>query len=109
MTVGAFDDSFTETLTVKRKTAHTAAGDVTRGTTTTMAARIERGEGTLQLADGTELRYEARVFTAAALQLQDLLFFPEDSTSGQEAGRRPMRVEPMRELDGTVSHWETYL
>lgn len=109
--MGLLEGHCTETITVKRKTSHGLAGDPTRGTTLTMAARIERQAGEAVGADGTTLVFDARVFTEPPneVRLSDLLFFPEDSTADDEAGREVTRVEPVRDLDGVLDHYEVLL
>lgn len=109
--MGLLEGRCTELVTVKRKTSHGLAGDPTRGTTLTMLARIERQAGKMTSADGTELTFDARVFTEPPneVKLSDLLFFPEDSTADDEAGREVTRVEAVRDLDGVLDHYEVLL
>lgn len=100
-------DSLTETLTVKRKTGITKEGDPTYGAAFTMAARIERGRLTQVGQTGELLDDVALVFTNDELLDTDLVWFPEDTTGSVEQAHRPIRVEPQRDLDGAVSHYES--
>lgn len=109
--MGLLEGRCTETITVKRKTSHGLSGDPTRGTTLTMLARIERVGGEVTGPDGNDLTYSARVFTEPpnAVQLSDLIFFPEDSTADNEPGREVIRAETISDLDGVVDHYEALL
>lgn len=109
--MGLLEGLCNETLTVKRKTSHGLAGDPVRGTTLTMPARIERTAGRTSSPDGEELFFDARVFVEPpnVLEVTDLLYFPEDSTADNEAGRRCTRVWSVRDLDGDVDHVECVL
>jgi hypothetical protein len=107
--MGLLEGKCLETITVKRKTSHGLAGDPVRGTTLTMAARVERGLVRVTSPEGTELTFAAKVFTEQALVESDLLFFSEDDTSSNEAGRAVRQLDTIRDMDGQVDHWEAYL
>ncbi|HND51667.1 MAG TPA: hypothetical protein PLV92_04695 [Pirellulaceae bacterium] len=96
---------FTETLTVKRTTSHTDAGDPVRATTFTCRARIERS--TVEQGDDTGRAVDARhrVFADAEIQQGDLLFFPEDDTGNDDTGHRVIQVDEKRRLGGDVLMW----
>lgn len=100
-------DSLKETITVKSKSAYSSAGDPTYGAGVTMKARIERHRVRESGGEGTAFIDETRVFTLSAITQSDLVFFPEDSTGNNDNGRRPQRVEVMKDLDGVVSHYES--
>lgn len=92
----------TETITVKRVTSHSAFGDPVRGTTLVVPARIQRIDTDANDNDGRIKLSDAKVFTQVEIELDDLLFFPEDNTSDDNTGRVAKHVEQRRALDGTV-------
>ena len=99
-----------EWVRVRRVVSRDSSGEAARNTPLVLAARIERQEGLLDAgAAGTGLTYGARVFTIEPLQLTDAVFFPEDDVADINTARRPMRVDRIADIDGLVSHWETYL
>ncbi len=96
---------FTETLTIKRTTGHTDAGDPVRATTITCNARIERSS--VEQGDDTGRAVDARhrVFADAEIQQGDLLFFPEDDTGDDDTGHRVIQVDTNRRINGEVLMW----
>lgn len=95
----------TETITVKRTTSHTDAGDPVRATTFTTRARVERGKVEQGEADGRAIDNTNRVFTDVEILQGDLLFFAEDSTSTDDAGKRVISVTASRRLTGEAFMW----
>lgn len=98
-----------ETITLKRRRSHSEAGDSTRKPSATMSARLERKVGVLISPSGTETTFDAVVYTVEALEPGDLVFFPEDSTTGVAAGRRVLQVKREVALDGSPGFFASYL
>ena len=96
---------FTETVTVKRTTSHSDAGDPTRGTSFTCRARIERAGVEQGDVEGRAVDTDHRVFTDTAIEQGDLLFFPEDATDDDDNGHRVVQVTKNVRLDGSVFMW----
>lgn len=96
---------FTEALTIKRQTAHTARGDQTRATTITTTARIQRTNGEAANLDGSSVSAPALVMTRTPLQVGDLLFFPENNTSDQNTGQKIVSVTRHVDLFGVFTHY----
>lgn len=96
---------FTETITVKRVTTHTDAGDPTRGTTFTARARVERGTVEQGDVDARGVDGTHRLFTDTEILQGDLVFFAEDSTGSDDNGHRVIAVEPKRRIDGSPFMW----
>lgn len=96
---------FTETLTVKRTTSHSDAGDPVRATTFTCLARIERS--TVEQGEdlGRAVDSKHRVFTDTEIQQGDLLFFPEDDSGDDDTGHRVIQVDTRRRLNGEILMW----
>ncbi len=88
----------TETITVKRQTGHSTGGDPTYATAVTMKARIERAR--LESPD---------LYTVEALQLGDLVWFPEADASDIDESHRVVGVALQKALDGTTTHYESRL
>lgn len=99
----------TETISYKRQTSHTAAGDPSFGSLSTMKARIERQQ--LEQGDGEGRRSSNApdLYTYEQLKLGDLVWYPEDNTSDVNASKRVVICAPLRALDGTLTHYETRL
>lgn len=93
-----------EVLTIKRISTRSTFGDAATRATTTVRARIERENGSIQGAGGEVLDYTARVFSKDEIRLTDLLYFPEDSA--QNDSKRPTKVSFIKSLDGSSSHYE---
>lgn len=95
----------TETITVKRVTAHSSGGDPTRGTTFTCAARVERAAAEASISVGRDEVGESLVITETALVVGDLVFFSEDNTNDANTGHLVSAVATQRALDGRVTHY----
>lgn len=93
---------FTETITVKRTTTHSDAGDPTRSTTFTCRARVERSSVEQGDVEGRAIDTDHRVFTDTAIEQGDLIFFAEDSTGSDDNGHRVIQVEKKIRLDGSA-------
>jgi hypothetical protein len=97
----------TEKVRVRRLTARTASGDQTRGEALTFQARIERGAGRVTAKmTGSEYDATTLVWTIEEVLLSDLLYFPEDTTTDVDTGRKPTKVEKMIGTNGKFSHYE---
>lgn len=96
----------TETVSRKTVTGRTNYADPLHSSLTTFAARIERGSGMTYDASGVALSYAHRIFCQTSVALTDLIFFPEDDTSTNDAGKRPASVQKCYALDGTLDHYE---
>lgn len=92
---------FTETVTVKRTTSHTDAGDPVRGSSFTVRARVERKE--IEQGDVTSRTIDTdhRFFTDTEIQQGDLVFFAEDNPANDDTGHRVIDVEKKVRLDGS--------
>ncbi len=99
----------TETITVQRQTGHGSGGDPTYGTAFTMAARIERARSESADAEGRRANDQPDVYTVDALQLGDLVWYPEADTSDVDESRRVVGVALLKALDGTTTHYESRL
>jgi len=95
----------TETITVKRPTAHSAFGDATLGTTFTTPARVERSSSDVAADSGRGDAEATQVLARVELRLGDFVFLPEDDTADVSTGRRIVNVARVVALDGTVLHW----
>lgn len=96
----------TETVSRKSVTSRTDYADPLFGDVDTFPARIERGSGMTYDASGVALSYAHRMFCTTSVALTDLIFFPEDSTATNDAGKRPASVQACYDLGGTLSHYE---
>lgn len=100
--------SLRESITVKSVTSRSAAGDPVYGSGVSVAARVERLTEVAASSEGTNLVESTRLFTLVALKKSDLVFLAGESTSDDDVGHNVTRVEVMRDLDGVVSHYESY-
>jgi hypothetical protein len=99
---------FTETITIKRQTSQSAAGDPVRGTTITAKARIERDRSEVQLGSGRFLNNVQTLYCDTELLLGDQVFFPEDDTSNANASKTVIHVQRGVSLDGQVPFYAGY-
>ncbi len=99
----------TETVTVKRISGHSAAGDPMYGAAVTMKARVERAR--LEASDGEGRRSSDApdLYTVEALQIGELVWFAEDDTADVNDSHRVVACVPLKALDGTLTHYETRL
>lgn len=92
---------FTEVLTVRRPTGHTAAGDPTLGPAFTRAARIMRAKVTA----GTEATDDTVIMADGELLPDDRVWFPEDNAAVLSASKKVKVAFERRALDGTITHY----
>lgn len=101
--------SMRELITVRPCTSRSAAGDPVYGAAETeVPARVERLEEVIAAADGTTAAESHRLFTVRAMKKSDLVFLEGEDSSDTDKGHNVTRVEPMRDLDGVISHYESY-
>lgn len=98
-----------ETITYKRQSGHTAAGDATFGAASTMYARVERDASEASDAEGRRVNNATALFTVEELQMGDLVWLAEHDTGDETEALRVVKVTPHRDLNGAVSHWVTLL
>ena len=97
----------TETITMKRQTGHSSAGDPTYKAATTMKARVERGGTEAADGEGRRINDASDIYTTTALLLGDIVWFPEDDTADTQKSRRVVGVMMLRALDGSITHYES--
>jgi hypothetical protein len=95
-----------ETITVKRVTSQTSAGDPVRGSTFVCAARVQRQFSDLTSGPVGQSRYGATVFAPVELRLGDLLFFLEDDAGNLNAGHAVVSVDKKVAFDGATTQWK---
>lgn len=95
-----------ETITVKRTTSQTSAGDPVRGATFVCAARVQRQFSDLTSGSVGQSRFGATVFAPVELRLGDLLFFLEDDPANLNTGHAVTAVDEKVAFDGTVTQWK---
>jgi predicted nucleic acid-binding Zn ribbon protein len=99
----------TETITVKRPTGHTSAGDWTYGANFTAPARVQRDTQEVQDAEGRRVSNATILITTTELLVGDMVWLAEDSTADADACRRILNVKRRVALDGTVTHYTATL
>lgn len=96
----------TETVSRKTVTSRTDYADPLYGDVDTFAARIERGSGEVYSSSGSTAQFSHRMFCQTSVALTDLVFFPENNTSDNDTGKRPVSVQACYDLGGTLDHYE---
>lgn len=84
-------------------------GDAQYSAAATLACRWEPRQQIVRDAKGIERLSIGTLFTATAVGDQDRLWIPGASTSDASLARKPIRVDTVKEKDGTVSHYEVVL
>jgi len=101
--------SMRERITVRPCTGRGQSGDPTYGAAELdVKARVERLTEVAASTDGTTLVESTRLFTARELKKSDLVFLEGEDSSDTDKGHNVTRAEPMRDLDGLITHYESY-
>lgn len=95
----------TETITLKRPTSHTSAGDSILGAASTVAARIERGLVNAPDSEGRKTDDDTTIITIVELQPWDVIWLPDGNPADPNDGRHISSVERRKALDGTTTHY----
>lgn len=96
-----------ETITVARVTGLTRGGDPIRGHVFTCRARIERSDEESAAGASTQATHGAEVITTTPVRLGDMLFFPGDNPANADTGHVVRKVDHVRALDGTLTHYSS--
>lgn len=101
--------SMREKIAVRPVTGRSATGDPVYGAAELeVPARVERLAEVVAGADGTTLQESHRLFTVRELKKSDLVFLEGEDSSDTDKGHNVTRVEAMKDLDGLLSHYESY-
>lgn len=93
---------FTETITVKRSTSFSNAGDPILGAAFTARARVERATDDQAEGEGRKANDQSKVITDTPLFVGDHVWFAEDNTATLNTARKVLTVKQNRALDGTI-------
>ena len=92
----------TQTITVRSQSGATVAGDPQYASRRTLAARVQQGRDRAVAS----VEHTHVVYTADELRPDDRVWFPGDNVLDDDAARRPVQVNVMRTVDGTVVGWK---
>ncbi len=101
-------------VTRKRRTGITTAGDPSYGSTTTVAARVEFVQRKLRSAEGKEVVSTCEMAMTEEPRYDDLYWLPSiagttaDDTASDDAGRTPLSIKGATNKIGTQRLWMIY-
>jgi len=99
---------FLDTVTIAAQASVSEAGDPTFGSQSTIKARVEHGTK-LVVSDGAQIQADHVVITTSPVLHTDRLWLPGDSTSDNNAARRPVVIKKATGLLGGLTLYEVYL
>lgn len=92
----------TQTITVRSQSGASVAGDPVYAARRTLAARVQQGRDRTQDA----VEHTHVVYTEGELRPDDRVWFPGDNVLDDDAARRPVQINAMRDLTGTIIGWK---
>ncbi|QSQ19322.1 hypothetical protein JY651_28750 [Pyxidicoccus parkwayensis] len=100
---------FVHTFHVARWLSTNARGEHEYSAPEPHACRYQGSVKRLVAADGTDATSEAVLFTHVKVELRDTVYPPGADVKDVGAGKQPLRVTPLNNLDGQLDHYEVYL
>lgn len=102
------------TVSRKRVTGHSSAGDPTFGSLTTIRARVEKVRRIVRDAQGKEITAQYEMATLDEVRLDDTFWMPSiagepaDDTTSDNAGRSPLSLRLATDKPGVQKLWLVY-
>ena len=100
--------SLKESIEVRSVTGRGETGNPTYAAAVTVKARVERLTETASASDGTTTVENHRLFTVTELRRSDRVYLAGEDSSDVDDGHALTRVETMKDLDGLITHYESY-
>lgn len=96
-----------QTIYVAEPTGRSRAGDRAHGAPVARAARVEPDQSVQDTsANGETVVSTYRIFLVEAVSQTAKIWLPGDDHTVEKLGRAPMRVAPIIDENGSVSHYE---